>query len=82
MHVLLVVRVGVIPPRHIAPARAPTPAAAERTERSAQADTFKAFALERLGKQHLAPATAREGRMEFNGLLFAFIGRAGRPDSS
>jgi integrase len=50
------------------------PAVAKRAERSAQADTFKAIALEWLGKQRFAAATREKTDWTFNELLFPFIG--------
>ncbi len=50
------------------------PAAAKHAARDAQADTFKAIALEWLGKQRFAPATLEKTGWTFNDLLFPFIG--------
>jgi integrase len=50
------------------------PAAAKRAARDARADTFRALALEWLGKQRLASATLEKARWTFNDLLFPYIG--------
>ena len=42
--------------------------------KEAQADTFKALALEWLGKQHFAPATLEKARWTFDDLIFPDIG--------
>ncbi|HTW37557.1 MAG TPA: integrase arm-type DNA-binding domain-containing protein [Steroidobacteraceae bacterium] len=50
------------------------PAAVKRAERTAQADTFRAVALEWLGKQRFAAATREKTDWTFTELLFPFIG--------
>jgi integrase len=50
------------------------PAAAKRAARDARADTFRAIALEWLGKQQFAPATLEKTGWTFNDLLFPYIG--------
>ena len=55
-------------------AKGTDPAAAKRAERSAQADTFQAIALEWLGKQRFATATREKTDWTFNELLFPFVG--------
>jgi integrase len=50
------------------------PSAKRQAERAAQADTFKAIALEWLAKQKLADATREKAQWTFETLLFPYIG--------
>jgi integrase len=50
------------------------PSAKRQAERSAQADTFKAIALEWLAKQKLADSTREKAEWTFETLLFPFLG--------
>jgi len=50
------------------------PSAARQAEKLADANTFKAVALEWLGKQNFAPKTLKKAEWTFNDLLFRQLG--------
>jgi integrase len=50
------------------------PSAAKQAEKLADANTFKAVALEWLGKQNFAPKTLKKAEWTFNDLLFRQLG--------